>query len=97
MDPREINYLLSLRNYTQSRLAKELRIQPSAVSSVIAGRARSRKIETAVSEVLRLRRHRIWPDRYDEQDRAIRPKRRKHSARSIAEIAEALEQMRAAA
>lgn len=50
MNSHEINYRLKTNNYTQTKIARELKVSPHTVNNVIFGRATSKKIATLIAE-----------------------------------------------
>ena len=49
------------RGRTISAVARDLKVTPSAISHVLSGRRRSRKIERRISQLLGLRRDDLFP------------------------------------
>jgi len=62
MTPTEIKILLLKNNVTQSDIANKLNISIQAVSMVIQGAARSRRVQQAVADACNLNVKDIWPE-----------------------------------
>lgn len=60
-----IKAMLRSRGSSLSKVARELDLKPSTISSVLAG-SRSLRVERAIAEVLQTTPEKIWPERYPE-------------------------------
>jgi len=60
-----IKALLRSRGSSLSKVARELDLKPSTISSVLVG-SRSLRVERAIADVLRTTPEKIWPERYPE-------------------------------
>lgn len=61
MEPKKIKSKLILTGTTQADIAKSLCVSRQAVNLVINGKERSRRIEQAVSQRLRMRVDQVFP------------------------------------
>ncbi len=59
---RSIKALLVEAGIKQVDLAKQLSVDPSAVSAIVSGRKRSRRIRLAIARALRYDVRDLWPD-----------------------------------
>lgn len=64
MKPLEIRIALLRRGYSNSRVAKELRLTRSTVGDVISGRQKSLRVALKIAEVTKLPVDALWPGRY---------------------------------
>lgn len=65
MHPADINAALHKKKSNQSVIARELKISCNAVSNVIYGRMKSRRIAKAVSSTTDIPVEKLWPGKYD--------------------------------
>lgn len=63
---RNIKALLIEAGIKQVDLARQLGVDPSAVSAIVSGRKRSRRIRLAIARVLQCRVQDLWPDEEGE-------------------------------
>lgn len=68
MNGPERQALLVRLKLSQSKIARDLGINPSAVSAVVAGRNRSQRIEREISEQTGTPLATLWPDWYGDED-----------------------------
>lgn len=55
---------LRLRGTSLSKIARELDVTPTTVTTVCQGFRRSRRIEGAIADALGIAAENLWPDRY---------------------------------
>jgi len=67
MHPAEIKAALEIAGYSQADLARELEINRSAVSAVVAGHGRSKQVEERIAEIIRRPAEEIWPQWHGEK------------------------------
>jgi lambda repressor-like predicted transcriptional regulator len=67
MHPAEIKAALEIAGYSQADLARELEINRSLVSAVVAGHSRSKKVEDRIAEIIRRPAAEIWPQWHGER------------------------------
>lgn len=67
MHPADIKAALQKSGSNQTRIADQLHISYNAVSSVIYGRMKSRRVALAVSEATGIPVEKLWPGKYDSQ------------------------------
>lgn len=71
--PEDIKYALSLANYTQARIARELECDKSSVAKVIAGERNSFNIASFIAVALGAPMNTLWADgRYSKPPKRIR-------------------------
>lgn len=64
MHPADIKAALEKAGITQSSLAGDIGVSPTAVNRVIWSLSRSTRIEEKISKTIRKPLHQIWPDHY---------------------------------
>lgn len=64
MHPADITAALKKLGVSQADIARECGVERQAVSSVINGRGRSKRVEASIASVLGVPLERLWPDRY---------------------------------
>jgi len=62
-----IKMRLRLAGSSLAQVARELRVQPTTVTSVCQGYRRSRRIEDLIATKLSTTPAKLWPDRYGTQ------------------------------
>lgn len=67
MHPAEIKAALEIAGFSQAKLARELEINRSAVSAVVAGYGRSKQIEDRIADIIRRPPAEIWPQWHGEK------------------------------
>lgn len=73
MHPAQIKAAIAMRDYTQSKIAAETKVEPNSVSAVIHGRSRSARIERRIALVTGLPLHVLWPQWYGDSPRRSLP------------------------
>lgn len=63
----QIKMRLRLAGSSLAQVARELRVQPTTVTSVCQGYRRSRRIEDLIATKLSTTAAQLWPDRYVTQ------------------------------
>ncbi|HEY5600103.1 MAG TPA: helix-turn-helix transcriptional regulator [Candidatus Manganitrophaceae bacterium] len=63
MDGVEICFELKKRGWTQTKIARKLKVSQSAVSQIIYNRARSKRIRRFIAAILNLDATAVWKDR----------------------------------
>ncbi len=66
MNPHDIKASLLKKGFSMTRIARQLEISPQAVSHIVYGIRRSRRIETAIIEATGIPGHRLWPRHYSK-------------------------------
>ncbi len=61
MHPAQIKAALEMRHTTQSAIARQCGVTPTAVNDVVHGRKRSRQIELRIAAVTQLPLAELWP------------------------------------
>lgn len=84
-EPAKIKYALALRDYQQTDVARECRVEPNTVSAVIHGRSRSKRIEMRIAAITGLALAELWPQWYGAS-----AKRRRRPSLSPVQVADAL-------
>jgi Ner family transcriptional regulator len=59
-----IKMRLRIAGSSLAKIARELGVQPTTVTSVCLGQRRSRRIEDLIASKLATTAERLWPDRY---------------------------------
>lgn len=59
-----IKMRLRLAGSSLAKIARELEVQPTTVTSVCLGQRRSRRIEDLIAEKLSTTAPKLWPDRF---------------------------------
>ncbi len=60
---RKIKAFLDIEGVKLTDIARELKVSVPTVSKVAGGKARSRRVEEAISQALGLKREDLWPNR----------------------------------
>lgn len=76
MHPIAIKAELEMKGFTQSDVARALRVAPNTVGYVVHSRGRSRKIENRIAVILDKPLHEIWPAWYGKDGKPIRNRKR---------------------
>lgn len=71
MHPADIKAALQKSGSNQTRIADQLHISYNAVSNVIYGRMKSRRVALAVSGATGIPVEKLWPGKYDSQKLAF--------------------------
>ncbi|MDX2270357.1 MAG: helix-turn-helix domain-containing protein [Cyanobacteriota bacterium] len=64
MHREEIKAQLRLKGSSLAGVSRELGVTKQTVNAVLAGKGRSKRIETAIAQKLGLSVEEVWPDRY---------------------------------
>jgi len=83
-----VKIALMLAGVSQADIATQLRVYPSAVSAVVAGRGRSKKIENRIASATGVPRERLWPQWYGPE-----AQRRRRRSMTPAALTAALDQL----
>lgn len=67
MNPHDIKASLGKKGFSMARIARSLNLSGQAVSHVVYGIYRSRRIETAIIEATGISGKCLWPKWYSEQ------------------------------
>lgn len=65
MHPEDIKAALRKKRSSQTKIANDLKVNPTTVHNVIYGGCKSERIAKAIADVIGKDRSEIWPDRYD--------------------------------
>ncbi|MGB3749430.1 MAG: helix-turn-helix domain-containing protein [Rhodanobacter sp.] len=74
MHPAYIAAGLEMAGYSQAALARELKVSPQAVYTVVRGTGRNRRVEQRIAELTGLALAELWPQWHcDEPARGLPP------------------------
>jgi transcriptional regulator with XRE-family HTH domain len=98
VQPDVIQFLIERVGQSQEKIAQRLRCKRSAVSQTIRRVSRSQKIEAEVARTLGMPIGTVFPDRYDNDNRLIRSRRRPTTGiqQSLRSLQSAIETMQLA-
>ncbi|MGQ0621691.1 MAG: helix-turn-helix domain-containing protein [Panacagrimonas sp.] len=80
MQPPFIQAELTVRGWPPTRIAQRLRVTRSAVSRVIHGQCRSRRIANEIARVVGQPAHQLWPGHYAQKVNRLTSAKREKSA-----------------
>lgn len=69
MKPEEIKKALSSRGIALADLARHAQVSLTTVSTVVSGKARSRRVATLIAKAIGLPIDAVWPGAYPAHDR----------------------------